>query len=63
MAELAPATVVRPRLTTVSNRPREHGQVGARMLLRRLMGEYTGPSRIELIPTDLVIRKSTPEPR
>jgi LacI family transcriptional regulator len=57
------ASLVRPRLTTVSNRPREHGQVGARMLLSRLMGEYTGPSRTELIPTDLVIRESTPEPR
>jgi DNA-binding LacI/PurR family transcriptional regulator len=53
------ASLVRPRLTTVSNRPRQHGQVCARMLLDRLSGEYTGPSRTELIPTDLVIREST----
>jgi LacI family transcriptional regulator len=54
------ASLVRPRLTTVSNQAREHGRVCARLLLSRLTGEYMGPGRTELIPTGLVIRDSTP---
>jgi LacI family transcriptional regulator len=57
------ASLVRPQLTTVSNQAREHGHVCARLLLSRLTGEYTGPGRTELIPTDLVVRDSTPSPR
>jgi LacI family transcriptional regulator len=52
------ASLVRPRLTTVSNQAREHGQVCARLLLSRLTGQYTGPGRTELIPTSLVVRDS-----
>ena len=56
------ASLVRPRLTTVSNSARRHGQVCARLLLSRLGGEYTGLGRAESIPTKLVIRESTPGP-
>ena len=56
--DIEAASLVRPRLTTVSNRAREHGQVCARLLLDRLAGEYRGAGRAVLIPTDLVLRES-----
>jgi DNA-binding LacI/PurR family transcriptional regulator len=56
--DIEAASLVRPRLTTVSNRAREHGQVCARLLLDRLAGEYSGAGRTVMIPTDLVLRES-----
>jgi LacI family transcriptional regulator len=52
------AELVRPRLTTVDNRAYEKGTVCGRLLVQRLSGDLTGPSRSIVVPGRLVIRES-----
>jgi DNA-binding LacI/PurR family transcriptional regulator len=52
------ASWVRPRLTTVAQRPEQMGFLLAKSLFQRLNGEYTGPARRFEVPCELIIRES-----
>jgi LacI family transcriptional regulator len=52
------ASMVQPRLTTVRNSPASLGARCGELLLTRMSGEFTGPGRDVVVPTELVHRES-----
>ncbi|ACZ43282.1 transcriptional regulator, LacI family [Thermobaculum terrenum ATCC BAA-798] len=52
------AELLHPTLTMVRQPTEEMGRLGARMLLERLNGEYTGEPRRVVLPTQLMLRES-----
>lgn len=57
--DIPSAFTIEPFLTVVAQRAYEMGQTAARLLLERLSGEPFQDSREILLPTDLVIRRSS----
>lgn len=55
------ATLVRPRLTTVTRSTAEIGRLASRLVTNRLAGP-TVPARIETVVSRLVVRESTGQP-
>lgn len=53
------ASWVRPRLTTVAQKPAEMGTLMAKALFQRIQGEYSGPGRRYEIPLRFIEREST----
>ena len=49
---------LRPTLTTVDQHAFQIGQVAARQLMERITGNETGPHRVQLVPTEPIIRQS-----
>jgi LacI family transcriptional regulator len=56
--DIEAASLVSPQLTTMANPAREIGQACGRLLLDRVSGTETGPSREIVIPARLVRRQS-----
>ena len=52
-------TLIQPALTTVAQPFLTLGEMGARLLLDRIQGEYLGRSRRVILPTQLIVRDST----
>ena len=57
--DLPPALVSFPFLTVASQPAYEMGKLAVEMLLRRIQGEYTGEYQEILLPTELIIRRSS----
>lgn len=57
------ATLVQPALTTVAEPFLHMGETGASLLQDRIEGRYRGGPRRVLLPTQLVIRETTPAPQ
>lgn len=57
--DIPPASWVRPRLTTIAQRPYEMGRVLTEAIFERLTGLYSGPGRRFDIPCHFVEREST----
>lgn len=55
--DIFPGRIVDPPLTTVSQPSRDLGALAATRLLERIGGR-DGPPRAELLPTELVVRRS-----
>lgn len=53
------ASRIDPFLTVVRQPSYRIGQVAMQLLLERMRGAYEGPPRKEILPTDLIIRRST----
>ena len=52
------AALVSPALTTVRSHPQRLGEASGKLVLSRMSGAYSGPSRSILVPAELVIRDS-----
>ncbi len=52
------ATIVSPTLTTVRNPAYETGRTAGEMLMSRMLGIYSGPSRTVILPCRLITRES-----
>lgn len=52
------AALVTPPLTTVRSHPQRLGEASGKLVLSRMTGRYTGPSRAVHVPAELVIRES-----
>jgi LacI family transcriptional regulator len=55
--DIFPGRIVEPALTTVGQPSRDLGALAATRLLERIDGR-AGPPRAELLPTELVVRRS-----
>jgi LacI family transcriptional regulator len=51
-------TLITPPITTVRQPAAELGSISARLLLRRIKGEFTGPSLRTVLPVTLILRES-----
>ncbi len=56
--DIEAASLVSPQLTTMANPAREIGQACARLLLERVSGVESGPSREIVVPSKLIRRES-----
>jgi LacI family transcriptional regulator len=52
------SSLIRPRLTTVTNPAYDIGRSAGRLLLDRMSGRYAGARRITVLPCRLVVRDS-----
>jgi len=52
------ARLVSPALTTVAQYPERTGRHAAEQLMERLSGRYDGPTRVDLLQHDLIVRES-----
>ena len=57
--DIPAASWVRPRLTTIAQKPGEMGSFLAKSLFERILGEYDGPARRYEIPLKFIEREST----
>ena len=52
-------SMIHPRLTSVTNDGAKYGQIAAKMLFERILGEYKGPPRKAIIDEEIIERDST----
>jgi LacI family transcriptional regulator len=57
--DIEAASLVRPALTTIANPAYDSGSQAGQMLLRRMLGEDTGPRTVTVLPCSLRVREST----
>lgn len=56
--DIEAAALVTPPLTTVRSHPQRLGEASGKLVLSRMTGKYTGPSRSVHVAAELVIRES-----
>jgi len=56
--DIEAASMVQPHLTTVHHSPATLGARAGDLLLSRMSGEYAGPGREIVVPTELIVRDS-----
>lgn len=51
--------VTSPPITAIPDASPEFGRLAAQFLLERILGTYTGPPRLQRLPAELMVRRST----